>query len=313
MDLELTDLKNPRIEAMAQQMLSQRLADDKLLASEGKKDLYIFNKYILDIEKGKKKLAPFHKDLCHFVQDGRDKKKLILIPRGHLKSSLITIGYTTFRIINDPNIRALILSATWQTAVDFVSEIKRNLAQNPNVHRLFGDLSQGATEWSADRITIQRTDHNIKGPTVWGAGIESNLIGSHPDLIILDDPHNRDNSQTGEQIKKVIDRYKDCLDLLEPGGQLIVIGTRWSVEDLYGWILEPENKVIQSYDILVLKAFEGNIETGDEFVSIWPEKFTLKELQTRLREEGWWQFSSQYQNNPIPEEDAKFRREWFKY
>ena len=310
-------IHNKNKEALVDQQLAQQQWQDSILQTRGKQDLYIFNKYILDMEKDKKKLAPFHKDLCHFVQDAKDKKKLILIPRGHLKSSLITIGYVLFRIIQNPNIRVLILSATWQTAVDFVSEIKRHLQQNENIHRLFGDLSpqgpQGATEWSADRITLARGDQNIKGPTVWGAGIESNLVGSHPDLIIFDDPHNRDNSQTAEQIKKVIDRYKDSLDLLEPGGQLLVIGTRWSVEDLYGWILNPENNVKESFDVLVKRAFEGNIENGENFESLWPEKFSLKELQTRLREEGWYQFSSQYQNNPVPEEDAKFKAEWFKY
>jgi len=306
---------NENKELLADELIKQRQLQDKILSDKGKSNLYIFNKYILGIEqgKGKVKLAPFHKEMCHFVTDGRDKKKLILIPRNHLKSALVTIGYSVFRIINDSNIRILILSATWQTAVDFISEIKRHLQQNETIHRLFGDLSQGAGEWSADRITLSRTDQNIKGPTVWATGIESNLVGSHPDLIIIDDPHNRDNSQSAEQIKKVIDRYKDTLDLLEPGGQLIVIGTRWAVEDLYGWIQNPENNVSQSFDTMVLKAFEGNIETGEEFQALWPQKFSLKELQTRLREEGWYQFSSQYQNNPVPEEDAKFKQEWFKY
>lgn len=317
MDLNLPEnsIVNKNKEALADALIAQREWQDNILREKGKQDLYLFNKYILGMEQGKNKvkLAPFHKELCHFVQDRRDKKKLILIPRGHLKSNLITIGYTLFRIIENPNIRTLILNATWQVSIDFLSEIKRHLKQNEEILRLFGDLTVGAEEWSADRITLARTDQNIKGPTVWTAGIESNLVGTHPDLIILDDVVSRDNVATAEQIKKVRDRYRDCLDLLEPGGQLIVIGTRWSVDDLYGWILDPDNNISSSFDVTVLKAFEGNIENGQDFTPLWPEKFPLKELQTRLREEGWYHFSSQYQNDPIPEEDAKFRREWFSY
>lgn len=304
---------NDNKEALADYILEQREKTDKILTREARKDLFIFDKYVLDVEKGKQKLAPVHKKLCNFVQDGRDRKKLILMPRGHLKSTLITMGYSVQTIVNNPNVRILIQSATWEMAVDFLNEIKRHLRENETLIKLFGDLSQGAEEWSADRITLKREDKNIKGPTVKAAGIETNLVGSHPDLIIIDDPHNRDNSQTADQIQSVVNRFRDCIDLLEPGGQLIVIGTRWNIADLYGWIQDEENKVHKDFDVLVEKAFEGNIETGEEFSSLWPEKFTLEELRKRLRADGWYQFSSQYQNDPIPAEDAKFRREWFKY
>lgn len=298
---------------LADQLIKAQEAKDELLRMKGKEDLFIFDKYVLGMSKGTNAvpLSPFHKELCHFVQNKRDRKKLILIPRGHLKSTLLTIGYSTYRIVQDQNIRILILNATWQMSVDFLSEIKRHLKENETLTRLYGDLTVGATEWSSDRITLARTDQNIKGPTVWATGIESNLVGSHPDLIIMDDVVNRDNSQTAEQIEKVINRYRDCLDLLEPGGQLLIIGTRWSPVDLYGWVLNPENGVKDDFDVIVHKAYEGNIETGEDFKPLWPDKFDLKELQSRLRGDGWYQFSSQYMNNPIPEQNATFRREWF--
>lgn len=298
---------------LADQLILQSKLYDENRERLGRENLFIFNKHVLNIDQGKGAvpLAPFHKELCNFVTDDTKRKKLVLLPRGHLKSSLITVGYSLFRIINNPNIRILIQSATWEIAVDFLIEIKRHLKENEDFKRLYGDFFEGAEEWSADRITIRRTDQNIKGPTVKAAGIETNLVGTHPDLIIIDDPHNRDNSQTAEQIESVINRFRDCIDLLEPGGQLIVIGTRWNPVDLYGWIQDKENHIYQDFDVMVKQAYEGNIETGEEFVSLWPDKFSLEELRSRLRADGWYQFSSQYLNNPIPEQDAKFKREWF--
>ncbi len=204
-------------------LLEQEHAYEKLLFQKGKESLFAFNKFVLNVEEGKMNLGGFHKELCKFVQDDRKKKKLILMPRGHLKSTLITIGYSLHQIINNPNIRILILNATWQMAVDFLTEIKRHLQGNETLINLYGALANEAEEWSQDRITLKRKDQNIKGPTVWATGVESNLVGSHPDLIILDDVVNRDNIETRESIEKVILRYKDALDLLEPGGQLIVI------------------------------------------------------------------------------------------
>ncbi len=296
-----------------EQLIRQTYALNQLMYAKGKEDLFIFNKYILEIEKGKQKLAPFHKKLCHFVTDNIHKKKLILFPRGHLKSTLITIGYSVQRIVKNPNIRILVLNATWQMSVDFLSEIKKNLTSNPKLIELYGNLAENPEEWSQDRITLRRTDMNIKGPTVWATGVESNLVGSHPDLIIFDDVHNRDNINSREAIEKVILRYKDALDLLEPGGQLIIIGTRWADGDLYSWITDREGDISASYDVLIEKAYTGDIVTGEDFQPLWPEKFDIKELRTRLREKGWYEFSAQYMNNPVPDEDAEFKKDWFRY
>lgn len=295
------------------QLIKQKAAYDRLLYVKGKEDLYIFNKHVLGIEQGKVELAHFHKKLCRFVTDDKHKKKLILVPRGHLKSTLITIGYSVQSIVNNPNVRILILNATWQMSVDFLSEIKKNLTSNPKLIELYGNLAVEPEEWSQDRITLKRTDMNIKGPTVWATGVESNLVGSHPDVIIFDDVHNRDNINSREQIDKVILRYKDALDLLEPGGQLIIIGTRWADGDLYSWLMDREGEIHQSYDVLIEKAYEGDIVSGEGFTPLWPEKFNLQEFRTRLREKGWYEFSAQYMNNPVPDEDAEFKKEWFQY
>jgi len=304
------------IDSLKNQIIEQQKVYDNVLGANAKGNLFIFNKFVLGVEQGKEELGPFHRELCNFVVDRKDKKKLILLPRGHLKSTLVTIGYCVQRIVENPNIRILIVSATWQTAVDFLTEIKRHLQQNETLRRIYPEVAQAVdnnTEWAQDRITIQRSDTNIKGPTVWAAGVDSNLVGSHPDMVIFDDVHNRDNTMNREQIEKVILRYKDVLDLLEPKGQLIVIGTRWVEWDLYAWLMDRDNLVSRSYEVMLRKAYEGNLETGEDLIPLWPTKFDQKELLTRLREKGWYEFSAQYMNNPVPSEDADFKKEWFQY
>lgn len=310
--LNLPPMNNQK-KLMIEQLIKQQAFLDAIIKDKGMEDLFIFNRYVLEVEKDKQDLGEFHRQLCKFVNNDRGRKKLLLLPRGHLKSTLITIGYSVFRIIQNPNIRILIRNATWQMAVDFLSEIKKHLTENETVLRLYGNVAENPVEWSQDRITLRRTATNIKGPTVWATGIESNLVGAHPDLIIDDDLVNRDNIATMDQMNKIIMRYKDTLDLLEPGGQYLAIGTRWNEGDLYSWILDPENNVRQSYDVMIKKAYEGNLETSEGFVPLWPAKFTQKELQTRLREKGWYEFSSQYLNNCVPDESADFKKRWFKY
>src|SRR3990167_7551354 len=286
----------------------------EILRQKGLKELFIFNKYVLEVEKGDNSFVPltlFHKELCNFVTDKSDRKKLILIPRAHLKSKLITIGYSLFRIFNNPKVRILIYSATWSMAVSLNMAIQKNLQGNETLIDIFGDLSKGATEWSQDKTRLK--ENTSRDSTVTAAGIDNNLVGGHYDLIIMDDVVSRDNVTTRDQIMKVIQRYKDSLDLLEPNGQLLLVGTRWDDADLYGWIQDPRNDILSSFDVMIKQAYDGNIMTGEGFEALWPEKFTLQELQKRLREEGWSHFSAQYLNNPVPEEDATFKRTWFSY
>ena len=285
-----------------------------MLKDRASKSLWHFNKFVLEVEKGDNSfvsLVSFHRELCNFVQDRYDRKKLILLPRSHLKSKLITIGYSTFRIIQNPQIRILIYSATWGMAVDLHMSIQKNLQSSEKIHLLWGNLAQNPREWSQDKTRLETNDK--REPTITAAGIDNNLVGGHYDLIIMDDVVNRDNIGTADQIEKVLKRYRDCLDLLEPHGQLIVIGTRWHDADLYGWIQEKDNNVLADYDLMIKRAFEGDIISGEGFQALWPGKFSQQELKKRLMAEGWAHFSAQYLNDPVPEENATFKRDYFRY
>lgn len=312
---------NPTLKKMREQIIEQESLFMAMLKEKATKSLFLFNKYILKAEAGDDKfvkLGEFHKILCNFIQDRPDKRKLVLIPRSHLKTKLISVGYPTFKIANNPKIRVLIYSATWQMAVDIHKNIQKNLQGTERIHQLYGDFFSKAKEWAQDRTRLEQNDK--REPTITAAGIDNNLVGGHYDLIIMDDVVNRDNVGTMEQIMKVITRYKDALDLLEPHGELIVIGTRWHDSDLYGWIMDPSNQAMDNYVTLesighpeIMRAFEGSLLTDDGFKPLWEGKFTRLDFLSKLKEEGWAHFSAQYLNDPVPEEDAIFKRHWFQY
>jgi len=296
---------------------------DQLLKEKASQNLYLFNKFVLATEIGENKvpLAPFHKELCNFVQDSKDKKKIILVPRLHLKSTLVTVGYSLFNIVNNPDVRILIISGTYQNACDFVKSIQDHLTRNPTLIELYGNLGKNPIEWRGDRFTLRtkRTSLGEKESTVMGAGIESNVVSKHFDIIILDDIVVRENTETIEQIEKVIKRYRDTIDLMETKAQMIMIGTRWVDNDVYSWVLDPQNGQTGQYEKFIRQAmhWEGDLkealETGNGFRdSLWPDKFTREELYKRFISKGPYEFSCQYLNDPVPDTEATFRKDWFK-
>ena len=305
-------------------ILKEKELQDNFLRQEAPKNLYIFNKYVLKADEGENKvpLAPFHKELCRFTQDSTDKKKLILVPRMHLKSTLVTVGYSIFRIIQNPNIRILIISGTYENAADFIGAIKDHLSRNETLIELFGDLSKGAIEWSNNRITLstKRTSLGDKEPTMVGVGIGTNVVSKHFDIIILDDVVVRENVETIEQRDKIVKRYRDTISLMETKAELIIVGTRWLDDDLYSWILDPESQQKDQFLVYQRAAleWEGSLEEalkdGIGFTkSLWPEKFTREELYKRYKNLGPYEFSTQYINDPVSDSEATFQKDWFHY
>jgi len=225
---------------------------------------------------------------------------------------MVTVGFALMKIAEDPTVRILIANATYDMACSFLSQIKKHLQNNEVFKDLYGDLATDATRWSENMITVPKASYGKKEATVTAYGMGGNLVSQHYDYIIGDDLVNRDYINTREQIEKTVLFYKDALDLLEPGGQMIILGTRWSDADLYGWIQDKGNseQVYKDFDVMIKQAYTGNLEGECEL--LFPQKFTKETLQALKRAKGPYEFSTQYMNDPIPDENRKFKTEWFK-
>lgn len=191
-----------------------------------------------------------HNDLAQFLESPTDRK-LILIPRGHLKSSLVTVCWSIQQILRNPNIRILITNAVWDTARLFLREISGLLTDKSLLSEIFGKFDGPGSKFTQDEITIsQRTAGTVKEATITTAGIERALTGGHYDIIIHDDLVEENNINTKEQINKVIRYYQNSLDLIDPGGQILIVGTRWAMGDLYGHLIESEMDSINGVKVL---------------------------------------------------------------
>ena len=259
---------------------------------------------------------PLHRMVCDFITDNIGKKKLLLLlPRGTFKSSIVTIGYTLYRIAKNPGCRVLLGNATYALACSFLSQVKDHLTKNEKFIELFGDLSADSDSWREDRIMVSREkSYEQKEPTATAMGMGSNFTGSHYDLAILDDMVNRDNIGSRDQIDKVIDFYKDSLDLVDvdPNGhkQVIVIGTTWHQSDLYSWIQDPETGILGDFAVMKLPAYTGEWGKGE---LLFPERLSWEVMDNLKRQQGNAHFAAQYLLDPVPLEDAVFKAQFKRY
>lgn len=165
-------------------------------------------------------------------------RKLIVCPRGALKSSLGVVAYSIWILLRNPNARILIDSEIYTNSKNFIREIKAHL-ETERLTQVFGQFKSDSN-WTEGSITIRQRTHPYKESSITASGVGAVKVGQHFDYIICDDLNSNKNSLTDEGRKKVIAHYRLNLSILEPTGTMVVIGTRYASDDILGFILSNE-------------------------------------------------------------------------
>lgn len=271
------------------------------LRQQAQQSLYFLAKGVLGFDRFTPTL---HKPLCEFMEcDAQDK--LIVMPRGHYKTTAASIAYPIWRSINNPNIRLLIASSTSTNAQKILSLIRAKWERCDTLRWLFPELvpDMQKNRWTDSAATISRTQ-DWPESTYEAIGAGGTAVSRHYDEIIEDDLVSDDHLISRDQMQKVIEwhQYKESLFVSPARRRSIVIGTRWAFYDLISWVLENE--------VHRARYIRSAVECG---VPIFPEEFTLQELERLLTLMGPYKYSCQYLNDPVSESARKFQEEWFQY
>jgi hypothetical protein len=179
------------------------------------------------------------------------QRKLVVVPRGAFKSSLGSIVYPIWCLIRNPNDRILIDSELYSNSTLYLRVIKEHIKSSEFID-VFGDLE--GSVWQEGAIVINTRTKRYKEPSITCGGVGTTRVGMHYNRIIADDYNSPANTRTKELAQGVIDHFKYNLNILEPDGEYVIIGTRYSEDDLIGFVLR---------DILGQKALsEGKLDMG---------------------------------------------------
>lgn len=289
-----------------------------------KESLWYFNRYALEMEDIE---TPLHADMCNTWQKRMKKRFSIwLIPRGHLKTSCWTEGGTLFEFIQEPHQRHLVINAKLENSVALIANIRQHTLTKEVFRWLFPeyclDLAPKHIKKQCkdlqDRIDFPCSRYiGSKEGCVSVMAVEASLVSRHFDKLTFDDPVNDINCNTKEYRDKVDTWFKNALQLRHSPreSRVALVGTRWHFDDLYSRRIKEEmarreeqaqsgKKIKPRYFIYTRKATE--VRNGKR-VSIWPERYPVAELD-RIRDEvGSYVYSCQYENDPLPEENAVFK------
>lgn len=272
----------------------------------------------------------FHKDLAarlerfvKRVEEGLSPRMIITVPPRRGKSELASKALPAWFLGRNPNKSVIAATHSDRLAMDNSRDVL-NYIKEPAFNTVFPRLAlnkdnKGATGWRTD-------DGGIYKPVGVGGGI----AGYGADILIIDDPH-RDQDAYSETVRAGVWRWyqSSASTRLMPGGGILVIQTRWVLDDLAGTLMSEEGLITNGgkWELVCYpeEAVEdeyrlpnGNIihvpdptatllrRKGD---CLHPERYPPESnLQYKQDPRTW---AALYQQNPLAGEAAMFMRDWF--
>jgi predicted phage terminase large subunit-like protein len=240
------------------------------------------------------------------VANGTCKRLIINMPPRHTKSEFASYLLPAWFLGKFPHKKVIQTSHTAELAVGFGRKV-RNLVDSEVYNNIFPNLALQADSKAAGRWNTS------KGGDYFAIGVGGAVTGKGADVLIIDDPHSEQEAAMAASNPDVYDKVFEWYtsgprQRLQPGGAIVVVMTRWAQRDLTGQVLKSAaQRTGEEWEVI---EFPAILPSGRP---LWPQFWSLEEL-TALREElpnAKWQ--AQYQQNPVGNESAIVKRDWWKW
>ena len=240
------------------------------------------------------------------IAEGKLKRLIINMAPRHTKSEFASYLLPSWFLGRYPNKKVIQTSNTADLAVGFGRKV-RNLVGSEQYERVFPGVALRQDSKAAGRWATN------KGGEYFAIGVGGTVTGKGADLLIIDDPHSEQEARLAAHNPDVFDSVYEWYtsgprQRLQPGAAIVVVMTRWSERDLTGRIIkDAQNRdKTDEWEVIELPAI---MPSGNP---LWPEFWSLQELEALREEVGPTKWNAQYQQTPTGEEGALVKREWWK-
>ena len=239
-------------------------------------------------------------DLVH-----RHNKLCIEAARDHGKSYYFSNAYAIWQLYkySPPKIqqysrrpsktnsnRGFLFSFSLQQAVDLIEILKGTIESNDTLKERLYPENPREGAWASTNIVCKN------GARLTGKGFGSSVRGAHPYWIIVDDGLKDNVIYSQLQRQKSIDYFHAVImNMLVPGGQIIVVGTPFHAQDLYGDLKTKKGWFVIEYPAIFP---DGRI--------LWPQRWCFKDLIDKKNTQGNIIFSRENLCRPIVSDSSIF-------
>ena len=256
-----------------------------------------FHKYLLETSPKAWNLhSPHILLICKYLQkvaDGEIKRLAISLPPRSGKSETLC-RFAAFMLEKASNSNVLCSGYSQSISRRFSRKTRTILSERCGLSK----NHQSIDEWSIDN-----------GSVYYVGSVNNPRTGVGYNTIICDDLiKNREQANSATITDKLRDFYKeDLYSRLEPGGSLILVGTRWSENDPIAYAISLDD----SFTVINIPAIcddPDNDPLGRKLdESIFPERYSTEDYLAIKDVMGEFGFSALYQGRPVPKEGGLFK------
>ena len=293
-----------------------RRAENELKIREARNNLLSF----ISVTYKDYKIGWVHQEICQTLDnflkdliDGKRPRLIITMPPRSGKSEIVSRRFPAYFLGKYPDLSIISVSYSATLAEDFCRDVQRIIDSDeykaifPNTK--LSDKKDKNYKRTSDIFEI--VDH--KG-VYCSAGVGGGITGKGCDILIIDDPiKNRQEANSENTRKKIFDWYSStAYTRLSPIGGVIMMCTRWHLDDLIGKVLSDKNQ--KPFHVISYPAIAEHDEPHrKQGEALHPERFSLEilnEIKSTLSASDWL---SLYQQRPTPEGGAIFEVSKLRY
>ena len=277
-------------------------------------------------------LARKLEQVYRFIETGGKEgigRLMVFMPPRYWKSQTASRKFPAWCIGKMPSLRIIETSYNADLASKH-SKAVRDLITSEEYSQVFGQLSSTEEPVMLDPDSKASASWDIAGHNggMLAAGVGGGITGFGANLFIIDDPvKGRKEASSETQREDSYEWYRStAYTRVEMGGAIIVIMTRWDVEDLAGQLLKAmvSDPDADKWDVVMMPAIaleeDQYPKTSEEFIEnllrgvyvpmhgdqlgrksgepLWPEKhdaFQLKGFSVNMDD---FEFQAQFQQMP---------------
>jgi len=274
------------------------------------------------IEPGKPFVSGWHIEaICKHleaVRRGEITKLLVNMPPRHSKSSIISVLWSVWLLLNDPSVRLLCGSYALKLATRDNLKARRLLKSHWFRARYSERLKLTKDQDAKMYFETDRFGYRM------AVSVGAAATGEGGDILILDDPHAIDEKESDARREAAIDWFDNTWSSRlndQQTGAMVVVGQRIHMNDVSGHILETAGdewvhlNLPAEYD--PASACRTYLPSGKEFwvdprteegQLLWEDKFPRPVIEKAKRRHGVLGYSAIYGQCPVPPGGYVFNR-----
>ena len=256
-----------------------------------------------DIEELKRYIKHEHHQYLRPIR--RIEGILDIEPREHGKTTRMSQAFPLWLVLTKEKAFPVIVAASADAAGDILDSIKLELENNEKIIEDFG--YQEGRIWTRRKITLK----NGNAIAALGAGQAVRGLKDkyqRPTHIICDDLLKDKEVESAISREKLYKWFKRVVMNLGKGALIVIVNTIMHPDDLPSKLLN-EIKDGRLHNWIGLR-FSAITPEGKP---LWPQRWTLEDIQRKKEQLGSYIFATEWENDPIPAEEQRFKPEWFQF